>query len=102
MKDEYLDFIQELQEEIEDGVLTSSDIIQILREKGKIIDWYYDKKTMSDLILTEAEDFEDRLHFIDTVKEKREIKARYDADFEKLEEIQVSKAIEELTKGIKK
>lgn len=102
MTNEYLEFIQELQEEIDDGVLTTADTIQILRENGKIIDWYYDKKTMSDLILTEAEDFEDRLHFIDIVKEKREIKARYDADFDKLEEIQVSKAIEELTKGIKK
>ena len=57
---------------------------------------------MNDLILTEAEDFEDRLHFIDTIKEKREIKARYDADFDNLEEIQVSKAIDELKKGIKK
>lgn len=102
MTNEYLEFIKELQEEIDDGVLTPSDTIQILRENGKIIDWYYDKKTMSNLILTEAEDFEDRLHIIDTIKEKREIKARYDADFDKLEEMQVDKVIDELKKGIKK
>lgn len=100
MTNEYLEFIQELQEEIDDGVLNPSDTIQILRENGKIIDWYYDKKTMSDLIVTEADDFEDRLHFIDIIKEKREMKARYDADFDKLEEMQVKKAIDELKKGI--
>ena len=35
METDYRDLFEELQEEIDDGVLTPSDTIQILRENGR-------------------------------------------------------------------
>lgn len=65
---DYTEFLKELYEEIEDGILTKEDTIQILRNEKSlagyhpIIDWYYNHEMMLKVLpqLPEAtkEDYE--------------------------------------------
>lgn len=41
-----LEILQELQEELRDGILNEDSIIQVLAENGIIIDWYYNDEDM--------------------------------------------------------
>lgn len=60
---DYSEFLQEMEEELADGTLTKTDIIQILRSKEDrggyfpIIDWTYDKERM-DAMMDELEEDE--------------------------------------------
>ena len=82
----YLPLMQEIKEELEDGVLHPDDMIQIVRADydilgyRPIIDWYYGKKEM-----------ENMKKFMSP-----EEKERYLQDFEKLEAISVKNCIAEM------
>lgn len=62
---DYQEMIQELKEEINDGILSPTDDIQILRSSKTIgdnykpiIDWYYDDNTMVEISETDLFDSE--------------------------------------------
>lgn len=82
----YLPLMQEIKEEIEDGVLHPDDVIQIVRADydilgyRPIIDWYYNKEEMEDMKM-----------FMSS-----EEKERYLNDFNELEEISVKNCIAEM------
>lgn len=82
----YLPLMQEIKEEIEDGVLHPDDVIQIVRADydilgyRPIIDWYYNKEEMEDMKM-----------FMSS-----EEKERYLNDFHELEEISVKNCISEM------
>lgn len=82
----YLPLMQEIKEEIEDGVLHLDDVIQIVRADydilgyRPIIDWYYGKKEMEDMRMFMSQ----------------EEKERYLNDFNELEEISVKNCIAEM------
>ena len=82
----YLPLMQEIKEEIEDGVLSLDDVIQIVRADydilgyRPIIDWYYGKKEMENMKMFMSP----------------EEKERYLQDFEKLEGISVKNCIAEM------
>ena len=82
----YLPLMQEIKEEIEDGVLHPDDVIQIVRADydilgyRPIIDWYYNKEEMEDMKM-----------FMSS-----EEKERYLNDFLELEEISVKNCIAEM------
>lgn len=76
---DYEEMIQELQEELSDGILSLTDNIQILRDDKDIgygyrpiIDWYYDDNTMTDDL--NADIFDDE----QDIEEKRHIKELYE------------------------
>lgn len=82
----YLPLMQEIKEEIEDGILHPDDVIQIVRADydilgyRPIIDWYYNKEEMEDMKM-----------FMSS-----EEKERYLNDFHELEEISVKNCIAEM------
>ena len=60
---DYSDLIQELNEEIADGILKNDSIIQVLRDKTKsvyhpIIDWYYSEDKIVEDTTIEFDDSE--------------------------------------------
>lgn len=81
---DYSDLIQELNEEIADGILKNDSIIQVLRDKTKsvyhpIIDWYYSEDKIVEDATIEFDDSE-------AYKElKREYISRYLDDKPNLE-----------------
>lgn len=82
----YLPLMQEIKEEIEDGILHPDDVIQIVRADydilgyRPIVDWYYNKEEMEDMKM-----------FMSS-----EEKERYLNDFNELEEISVKNCIAEM------
>ena len=97
---DYSELIQELHEEIADGILKYDDIIQIVRgetieEMGDyepIIDWYYNNKCqMDDLKIEIFDDGED-------IEMKNKIREQYEKDIQsgKLESCTVNAALVEM------
>lgn len=93
---DYTDLIQEIKEELEDGILKPDSIIQVLRDTKSnsvyhpIIDWYYSE----DKIVEDT-----KMEFDDTEKEKefkREYISRYINDKPKLQLITVSAMLVEM------
>ena len=94
---DYSRIINELNEEIRDGILTPKSFIQILREDHPvfemyrtIIDWYYDDKMNKEKNAPEIFDSEDES------REKKFLEFIYNKDKEKLEQITVEKCLYEL------
>ena len=95
---DYSILIREIQEELEDGVLSESDFVQIMRAPDPlpgfgchpIIDWYYDVKTMREMASPEFMDDEE------DDEERKEMVQNYFRDFEHLETIGVSDFLAEM------
>ena len=94
---DYSRIINELNEEIRDGILTPKSFIQILREDHPvfemyrpIIDWYYDDKMTKENFAPDIFDSEDEK------KKKKFLEFIYNKDKEKLEQITVEKCLYEL------
>jgi len=95
---DYSILIREIQEELEEGVLSESDSVQILRAPDPlpglgyhpIIDWYYDRDTMRELAAPEFGDDEGD----DT--DRKETVRDYFQDFEHLETIGVADLLLEM------
>ena len=90
-----IELIQELNEEIADGILKNDSIIQVLRDKTKsvyhpIIDWYYSENKIVEDTTIEFDDTEEDKQF------KREYISRYLADKPKLELSTVSAILVEM------
>lgn len=95
---DYSILIREIQEELEDGVLSESDFVQILRapeplqriEHRPIVDWYYDVNTMREMASPEFMDDEE------DDEERKEMVQNYFRDFEHVETICVSGLLAEM------
>lgn len=92
---DYEELINELEEEIEGGMLKLSDTIQVLRGEPRygyapIIDWYYDHERSMELF---EEDDEDS---ITDMVEQAQIKKQYEEDRPHLEQMTVEEALGEM------
>lgn len=95
---DYSILIREIQEELEEGVLSESDSVQILRAPDPlqglgyrpIVDWYYDVNTMREMASPEFMDDEE------DDKERKGMVLNYFRDFEHLETIGVSDLLAEM------
>lgn len=94
---DYSDFLSELKEELELGVLTPDSEVQILRSENTlfddyrvVVDWYYNDDTMEELL--NEDDFED----INDIKEVYQLKKRYTADKPNLTTVKLKDLLEEL------
>lgn len=103
LKEAYQELIDELKDEIGDGLLTKNTTIQILRDEQAdangyfpIIDWYYNKKTMT------AELAPDRSDTKEDIKDKAMIKAQYEEDEPFLKDMTVQACLDELFEGCNK
>lgn len=97
IKYNYSEIITELEEEIEDGILTLDDTIQILRDDKTlydnyyvVVDWYYSDDTMMEII-KEIENCID----IECRNDKKAIEIYFE-DKENLEEVTVREILSEL------
>lgn len=94
---DYEEIIQELKEELKDGMFTLSDTIQVLRSDNTIedgyrpiIDWYYDDMVMAETLANDLLDDEEDL------EEKRNLKKQYENDKLYLESITVKQCLNEM------
>ena len=92
---DYSDMIQEMKEELEDGILKPDSIVQILRDEAQsvyhpIIDWYYDDKKIVEDTAIEFDDSESDKEL------KREYISRYLNDKPRLQLITVSAMLVEM------
>lgn len=94
---DYEEFIEELKQEISDGVLLPTDTIQVLRANREIdrgykpiIDWYYNHETtLEDLEIDDDDDQEE-------IKEKQIMKELYKRDKDFLELVSVAGCLLEM------
>ena len=54
-----LELLQELQEELSDGILNEDSTIQVLEENNIIIDWYYNDEEMERINKIDEDDTEE-------------------------------------------
>ena len=94
---DYEEMIQELKEDVSDGVLSLTDTIQILRSDKDIyngyrpiIDWYYNDERIADDLKLDVFDDEQE------IEEKRQIKEQYEKDKPNLLNILVGNCILEM------
>ena len=92
---DYSDMIQEIKEDLEDGILKPDSIVQILRDETRsvyhpIIDWYYDDKKVVEDTTIEFDDTEEDKQF------KREYISRYIDDKPRLQLMTVSAMLVEM------
>lgn len=94
---DYDELINEIEEEIEDGILTLEDSVQILRAKESIngeyfpiIDWYYSEEDMKELLKVDM--FESK----EEKKERESIEESYAEDCFNLESITVKDFLKEM------
>ncbi len=95
---DYTILIREIREELEEGILSLSDSVQILRAPDPlpgigyypIIDWYYDVNTMREMVSPEFIDDEE------DDEERKEMVRNYFRDYEHLELIGVSDLLAEM------
>ncbi len=104
----YKDLIDEINSEVAEGVLTSGDTIQVLRDEKPvyesycaIIDWYYDEFAMEEEFETPIEE----MYMVDEftkdewdlmVQEQEEFKKQYEADKPKLVNMKVKDVLTEM------
>ena len=101
---DYSEFLQELKEDIEDGLLRISDTVQVLRaeksiwkEYRPVIDWYYgDESTQDPLRYFDAIDALDPETLQEDLKGFEARAEQHRKDLPKLEEILVEDLIEEM------
>lgn len=108
MKIDYRDILDELNSEIEEGVLSLEDTIQILRGSEPvvesyhaIVEWYYDSYLMDEEVNTPVEEMYLPEEFsADEWKQMKEdhaaLKAQYEKDKPNLIEIKVKDALTEM------
>ena len=96
---DYSDFIEEIEEELEEENLSLSDTIQVLRDSKTpnsdyypVIDWYYTDEQMQSLFLKDEEDTKE------DIAEKLEMKKQYLSDKGKLKSITAEEFLKELKK----
>lgn len=94
---DYEEFIEELKQEISDGILLPTDNIQVLRadreiDRGyrPIIDWYYSDEIMVEDLKIDIDDEEEE------IEEKQGIKEQYEKDKKSLEIISVAGCLLEM------
>jgi hypothetical protein len=97
MKYDYQELIDEIKDEIGDGLLKKSSIIQILRdEKAEkdgyfpIIDWFYNKSTMAIELAPDKSDTKEEIN------EKKMIREQYQQDEPFLTNITVEACLAEM------
>lgn len=108
MKISYNGLIKEINSEVEEGVLSPNDTIQILRDETpafenyfKVIDWYYDDFIMQEELDTPLEEmylpeeFSDE-EWKDMKKEQEELKVQYFEDKPKLTSVKVKDILTEM------
>ncbi len=108
MKLNYKGLMQEINEEVKEGVITQNDTIQVLRddtpifqEYCPIIDWYYDAFTMKEELETPMEEMYlpeefSKEEWASMVKEQAEYKAQYQSDQPKLTSMKVKDVLTEM------
>ena len=92
---DYSDMIQEIKEDLEDGILKPDSIVQILRDETRsvyhpIIDWYYSENKIVEDTTIEFDDTEEVKQF------KREYISRYLDDKPRLQLMTVSAMLVEM------
>lgn len=108
IKFSYKDLMNEINDEVTEGVLTPNDTIQVLRGEKPvfetycpIIDWYYDAFTMKEEMETPIEEMYMAEEFTkeewdEMVKEQEEFKKQYEIDQPKLTEMKVKDVLTEM------
>ena len=94
---DYQELIDELKDEIDEGSLTKSEVIQVLRSDQAeadgyrpIIDWHYNKKTM------DIELAPDRADSKEDIQDKAILKKQYLEDLPHLQDITVEACLSEM------
>lgn len=92
---DYSDLIQEIKEDLEDGILKPDSIVQVLRDEAQsvyhpIIDWYYSEDKIVEDTTIEFDDTEEDKQF------KREYISKYLDDKPRLQLITVSAMLVEM------
>lgn len=107
-KIEYKELINEITEEVTEGIITMEDSIQILRDKEPvfenycaILDWYYDEYTMNEDLNTPLEEMYmeeefDKEEWTQMKADQVELKAQYEKDQADLVTIKVKDALTEM------
>lgn len=62
-----LELLQELQEELSDGILNEDSTIQVLEENNIIIDWYYNDEEMARINKIDEDDTEEDIETKQTI-----------------------------------
>ncbi len=108
MKIDYKTLIDEINSEVEEGILLPNDTIQILRDDKPafdnycvVIDWYYDDYVMQEELDTPLEDMYLPEEFTDEEwhemkKDQEELKAQYNEDKSKLISVKVKDILTEM------
>lgn len=108
MKVNYKELIEEISDEVKEGILTPEDTIQILRDTTPVfenycpvIDWYYDDYTMNEELNTPLEDMYLPEEFSTEEWEQmksdnEELKKQYAADKESLVSMKVKDILTEM------
>lgn len=108
VKIDYKSLIDEISEEVKEGVLSEKDTVQVLRAKEPVFegyrpveDWYYDDYTMNMELDTPVEEMymEDEFskeELEEMKQEQKELKAQYEADKPSLEQIEVKALLTEM------
>lgn len=97
LKEEYQELIDELKDEMGDGLLNKNSVIQVLRDEKAdqfgyfpIIDWYYNKQTMIQELAPDKTDSKE------DIKDKQLIKQQYDLDLPFLKDMTVEACLAEM------
>lgn len=108
MKTAYKAMVEEISMEVEEGILTEKDQIQILRAEQpiyenycNILDWYYDEYTMEEDLNTPLEETYLPEEFSEEEwkqmeKDMADMKAQYEADKAKLVSLTVKEVLTEM------
>lgn len=108
MKINYKELIDEINDEVKEGVLVPEDTIQILRDKTPVfenycpvIDWYYDEFIMNEEINTPLEEMYLPEEFTpdewaQMKADNEELKKQYEADKESLVTVKVKDILTEM------
>lgn len=104
----YKDLMNEINDEVAEGVLAPGDMIQVLRDEKPvyesycaIIDWYYDEFVMNEELNTPLEEMYMAEEFTKEewdlmVQEQEEFKKQYEADKPKLVSMKVKDVLTEM------
>jgi len=107
-KTNYKAFIEEISDEVSEGILTQKDSVQILRADKPIydnycpiVDWYHDAYTMDEELNTPLEEMYLEEEFTkeewEEMKQDQEaLKKQYKEDFPKLTSITVKEVLTEM------
>lgn len=94
---DYEDLLQELREELNEGILSMLDTIQVLRTEKPIvevyrpiIDWYYNDKTTRECLSPDV--FDDK----QDIAEYEQLRKQYEKDKPRLESITVAAVLIEI------